>query len=163
MFLWKADRIFKDLPNVVGTVDDIFIIHYDVDSRDHDRTLRWVMQIFHQENLTKNKCYFRCLRVPFFSKMVSRCGVQPDTLKLHIFTYILSPNSKKQFQSFLGIINYLGKFLPSTAEVCEPLRKLTSKKTRCMWTNIPKLYKRAKSIIENNASMKFYNEQSSYT
>ena len=34
----KIDEIFKDLPNVFGTADDILILGYNADSRDHDRT-----------------------------------------------------------------------------------------------------------------------------
>ena len=39
MFQRKMDEIFKGLPNVFGIADDILILGYDADSRDHDRTL----------------------------------------------------------------------------------------------------------------------------
>ena len=57
-------------------------------------------------------------------------------------------------------MNYLGKFSLATAEVCEPLRKITSKKSEWMW-NSPKqhLYNRAKIIIKKNATMPFYDEE----
>ena len=32
-----------------------------------------------------------------------------------------APQNKKEFWAFLGIINYLGKFSPSTASICKPL------------------------------------------
>ena len=38
----------------------------------------------------------------------------------------VDPNKEKELQPFFGIMNYLGKFSPLTAEVVEPLRKLTS-------------------------------------
>ena len=31
---------FKDLPNVFGITDDIIIAEYNVDRRDHDRTMK---------------------------------------------------------------------------------------------------------------------------
>ena len=40
-----------------------------------------------------------------------------------------SKNKKKELQKFLGIINYLNKFSPSTADICESLRQLTLSKT----------------------------------
>ena len=40
MFQWKIDEIFKDLPNVFGIADDMLIVDYDADGRDHDRTLK---------------------------------------------------------------------------------------------------------------------------
>ena len=50
-FQQKIDKIFKDLSNVFGIADDILFVGYDVDSRDHDKTLKWVMQICYWENL----------------------------------------------------------------------------------------------------------------
>ena len=43
-----------------------------------------------------------------------------------------APKNEKELQAFLGIINYLGKFSPDTAEVCKLLHKLTSSKMT--WT-----------------------------
>ena len=39
MFQWKIDEIFKDLPNVFGIADDILVVGYDSDGKDHDDTL----------------------------------------------------------------------------------------------------------------------------
>ena len=39
MFQWKIDEIFKDLPNVFGITDDILIVGYDNDDKNHDNTL----------------------------------------------------------------------------------------------------------------------------
>ena len=41
--------------------------------------------------------------------------------------------TKKELQSFLGILKCLGKFSPVSAEVCEPLHKLTSVKADLTW------------------------------
>ena len=69
----------------------------------------------------------------------------------------MPPQTKKELQSFLGIMNYLKRFSPpSTEELCEPLRKLTSAKSELKWNSIyHKLYKRAKLIIKKHALMKF--------
>ena len=64
----------------------------------------------------------------FFGKVVSREGIQPDPQKIKALTDMPAPKNKKELQAFYGIINYLGKFSPGTAEVCEPLQKLTSSK-----------------------------------
>ena len=39
MYQRKIDEIFKDLPNVFGTAEDILVVGYDVDGKDHDDTL----------------------------------------------------------------------------------------------------------------------------
>ena len=57
-------------------------------------------------------------------------------------------------------MNYLGKFLLSTAEVCEPLSKLTSSKCKRPWNNTyQNLHDRAKNITQKNATMAFYNKK----
>ena len=47
MFQKKIDKIFKGLPNTF----DILNVGYDADGRDHDRTLRWIVQICDPKNL----------------------------------------------------------------------------------------------------------------
>ena len=72
---------------------------------------------------------------------------------------MLAPKNKQELQSFLGIINYLGKFSPSTVEVCEPLRKLTS--TRVAWTwnaSYQQMLNKAKSLTKAEVCMKFYDD-----
>ena len=44
-------------------------------------------------------------------------GVQPDLQKIKVLME-MPPNSKKELQAFLGIINYLSKFSPSMVTVC---------------------------------------------
>ena len=48
--------------------------------------------------------------------------------KIKALTDMPVPNNKEELQAFLGITNYLGQFSPGTADVCDPLCKLTSSK-----------------------------------
>ena len=45
MFKGKIEETFKGPPNVFGIVDDILIVWYDADGRDHNRKLKQVRQI----------------------------------------------------------------------------------------------------------------------
>ena len=59
-----------------------------------------------------------------------------------------------------GIMNHLQKFLPSTTEVYEPMRKLTSPKCEWTWSSTyQNQYNRTKNFIKKNATMAFYNEK----
>ena len=91
--------------------------------------------------------------------MIPRHGVQPDPQKLKALTDMPPPKTKMELQAFLSIINYLGKFFPSMAQVCESLRKLTSAKTEWTWNTIyQKMFDKEKAIIKEDAFMKFYDE-----
>ena len=68
-------------------------------------------------------------------------------------------NNKKELQAFLGIINYLSKFSPSTASICESLQKLMSSTTIWTWNvSYQAIYNKAKSLIKADVCVKFYDE-----
>ena len=161
MFQRKIDEIFKDMPNVFCIADDILVAGYEADDRDHDKTVQRVLQRGRQVNLklNKDKCHFRCTSVPFFEEIILQNGVQPDLQEIKALIEMPSPQNKKELQAFLGIINYLGKFSPSTANVCDPLQKLTSSRAVWMWNaSYHALYDKTKSLIKDDACMKFCNE-----
>ena len=134
MFQCKIET-FNDIPNVFGNADDILVIGYDKDRTDHDETVYKVLKCCQDVNLklNKEKCHFRCTAIPFFGEVVSRDGMQPDLRKISTLTEMPTPKSKKELQAFLGIINYLSKFSPDMAEVCEPLRNLMLSKATWTW------------------------------
>ena len=135
IFQCKIDKVFSDMPNVFGIVDDILVIGYDKDGVDHDAAVHKVLQWCEEVNLkcNKEKCHFRCTSIPFFGEVISRKGVQPDPQKVKVLMDMPLPNNKKGTQAFLGIINYLGKFPQVQANVCDPLHKLTSTKVTWTW------------------------------
>ena len=91
--------------------------------------------------------------------MISREGVQQDPQNIKALTDMLVPNNKKELQAFLCIINYLGKFSPGTADVCDPLHKLTSIKVVWTWDALYQvLFNKAKSLIKADMCMKFYDD-----
>ena len=123
MFQHKIDKIFNDMPNVFGITDDILVIGYDKDGADHDvavhKVLRWCREV--NLKLDKDKGHFRCKSIPFFSEVILREGIQPDPQKIKVLIDMLALKNKKELQVFLGIIHYLGKFSPGSADICDPL------------------------------------------
>ena len=66
----------------------------------------------------------------------------------------------RRIQVLLDIINYVGRFLPDTEEICKPLHRLTWTKTEWTWNSMyQELYEKAKTIIKDDVSLKFYNEE----
>ena len=88
-----------------------------------------------------------------------RRGVQPDPKIIKALTDMPAPNNKKELQAFFGIINYLGKFSPGTADACDPLHKLTLSKVTWTWkASYQPLFNKAKLLITSDMCMKFYND-----
>ena len=99
----KMDEIFKDLPNVFVITDDILVVGYDRDGKDHDGTLKRVLQIFIQVNLklNKDKCHFRCTQVLFLGKILSKNDVKSDPWKLKAMTEMPPSKTKKDSKHYL--------------------------------------------------------------
>ena len=158
-FQHKIDDTFNDIPNVFGIVDDILVIGYHKDGTDADKIVNKVLKCCQDVNLklNKEKCHFRCMAIQFFGEVVSRDGMQPDLRKI-ITLKMPAPKNKKELQAFLGIINYLSKFSPDMAEVCEPLRKLMlSKATWISDAVYQQQFEKAKTLIKGEMCMRFYN------
>ena len=104
-------RSTKNYQIVFGIQDDILIVGYDADGKVNDNILSLVMQTYQKENvkLNKDKCHFRCMRVPIYSDIISRYGVQLDPKNcMCICSNMLTLTNRKELPSFLGIMNYLG-------------------------------------------------------
>ena len=159
MFQHKIDEIFSDVPNVFGITDDILVISYDKNGTDHDAAVHKVLWRYKEVNLNKEKCHFRCTSIPFFGEVISRDGIQPDPQKIKALTDMSVPNNKKELQDFLSIINFLGKFSPGTADVCDPLNKLTFSNVIWTWNvSYQALFNKAKLLIKSDMCMQFCND-----
>ena len=91
---------------------------------------------------------------PIICKELSRDGVQADPWKLHAYRNAHPPNIK-DLQSFLDLMNYLSKYCPSSVEVCEPLRRLTSLKTELTCNLIHnELHNKVEAVIKQDIFMK---------
>ena len=97
MFQSKTYKIFKDLLNVFCITDDILVVRYEADGKDHGKTLQKVLKTCKQVNLKlgKDKCHFKCTSVPFFGEIMSRHGVKSDLQKLNVLTQ-MSPMTTKR-------------------------------------------------------------------
>ena len=96
---------------------------------------------------------------PIFAEVIARHDVKLDPWKLKALTKMPIPNSKKELRAFFGITDYLNKFFPSTTDVCESQRQLTSSKTEWTWNaTYQKLFDKAKPIIMEDVYIKFYEE-----
>ena len=135
MFQCKIDKIFSDMQNICGIVDDILVIGYDNDGTDHDAMVHKVLQRCKEVNLklNKEKCHFRWTSIPFFGEVILRRQIQPDQQKIKALMDMPPPNNKNELQVFLSIINFLDKFSPGTADMCDPLYKLTLSKVTWTW------------------------------
>ena len=51
-------------------------------------------------------------------------GLKPDPEKVEAILQMSTPKEKKDLQRFLGMVQYLAKFIPHLSEIASPLRVL---------------------------------------
>ena len=76
--------------------------------------------------LNKTKCQIRKQSIVFLGHILSK-GIKIDPPKTEAITKMPLPKSVNNLQRFLGMINYLRKFIPTLAKHATPLRNLLKK------------------------------------
>ena len=71
----------------------------------------------------------------FMGHLLSARGIGPTKAKVEAVSDARRPESLSEVRSFLGLVNYCGKFIPDLATLAEPLRKLTRQNEPFVWTN----------------------------
>ena len=77
--------------------------------------------------MNKEKCVFAAEEVKFLGHIITAEGVKSDPDKVKAIVEMETPQTKVELQRFLGMINYLGKFVPNLSEKTAPLRELLKK------------------------------------
>lgn len=133
IFQKKVDEAFGDLPGVTGIADDIVI--YGRDQSEHDANLRAVMERARETGLRFNpdKCKIRCTEIPFFGNIISDCGLRPDPQKTKAITNMDPSASPADLQTFLGMVQFLSRFVPNLASLSANLWDLTKKSSDFQW------------------------------
>ena len=158
MFQLRMDAILEQCPGVIGIHDDMVI--FEVDQQDHDANLINLLNIC-QEGLVLNskKLELRRERVTFFGAEYSAQGMHPDPKKVQGITEMIAPTDKQQLQSFLGMVNYMGTFIPNLSNHTEPLRAMLKKDVFHWEEQQTRSFQQVKTLIAkaNTTPLRYYN------
>ena len=129
------------LTGVMNVWDDI--IAYGNTPEEHTQNLekqnlRAALNRIREVGLTlnKKKCKFNQESIKFFGHIFSKEGIQADPSKVEAIMKILAPEDATAVRSFLGMTNYLSRFLPNYADLTAPLRKLTKQDQKFKWQKV---------------------------
>ena len=130
VFQLQMDAILEQCPGVIGIHDDMVI--FGVDQEDHEANLINLLNICQKEGLVLNskKLELQRERVTFFGAEYSTLGMHPDPKKVQGITEMTVSKDKQQLQSFLGMVNYMGTFIPNLSITRRHLEQCL-KKTMC--------------------------------
>ena len=129
-------KAFKDMnwSGIVFYVDDVIV--YAKTLEEHFQILKKLLIRCRETQLTLNlkKCEVLRTSVLYLGYVVSGEGLRANPKKVEIVKSHPTPKTKKQLQSFLGMINYYRRFIKDVAKISAPLNKLLQKNVRFIWT-----------------------------
>lgn len=134
IFQRTMETVLQGLDNVGCIMDDVLVTGKD--DTDHQKNLDAALKRLDDYGikLKKNKCYFMKESVEYFAFVVNKDGIQPSPQKIEAIKALKDPQSKKELQSWLGIVNYYRKFIPDMSTIVQPLTVLLADNVNWNWT-----------------------------
>jgi transposase InsO family protein len=126
-------QTFDGLPGVESYLDDIVI--WGSSKKEHDERLRNVLSRARESGFkfNPNKCKFSVSEIKYLGHIFSDKGVSIDKDKVESIKNMPAPTCKKELERFLGMTNYLSKFIPNYSEKSVTLRQLLKNDTVWDW------------------------------
>lgn len=134
IFQRYSEAAFGDIPGVVVYCDDLLISAYT--EQEHDEILKKVFERARKYNVrfNRDKFQYKLTEVKYFGHVFSEQGMKIDPERIRSIVNMKSPTNKKELQRFLGMVNYLRKFVPYLADIATPLQLLLKKDVSWLWT-----------------------------
>ncbi|XP_055543705.1 uncharacterized protein K02A2.6-like [Wyeomyia smithii] len=157
MFQKILEQILSKCENVVVYIDDILV--FGEDEKQHDRALEQVMTALNLRGVLLNhqKCVIKVEELTFLGHNISGNGIRPAEEKTSAISSFRSPKTAEELRSFLGLVTYVGKFLPDLATVCAPLWELTHKGTVFQWAPEHDIaFQKLKSMVSQATTLQYF-------
>ena len=118
------DTILKGIDGVVCYIDDILITGRN--GQEHRNRLEAVLSRLERYGVQLKwpKCSFLQKQVQFLGHVIDAEGVHPSPEKVQAIVEAPSPATVTELRSFLGMLQYYGKFLPNLSTLLHPLYNL---------------------------------------
>ena len=128
------DKLLNGIPGVQCYLDDILLCSKSVN--EHivllDKMLSRLVRAGVRVN--KQKCLFSQSSVEYLVHRIDEYGIHPAVEKVRAIKEAPKPTCVKELRSYLGLVNYYGKFSPNLSTVLRPLHKLLLKDVPFKWS-----------------------------
>lgn len=106
-----------------------------------------------------SKCTFLQEQVKYLGFIISKEGLRPDPEKLDAIVNAPTPENISQLKSFLGMLNYYGKFIPNLSHILHPLHNLLKKGVIWKWgASCKRAFNEAKRVLLSERVLAHYEE-----
>ena len=134
-FQKKLVDALQGLPGVICIADDVVI--HGRDTEEHDRHLNLFLLRCREKGIKLNRAKLetKVESLTFMGHRISKDGLSIDPSKVSSMRGMEEPCSLETLRRFLGMVNYLAKFLPNITELINPLLNLLKKDVPWNWSS----------------------------
>lgn len=157
IFQSVIDNILFGMKRVRPYMDDILIggVNKDDCVKNTERVLRRLEGF--NVNANFKKCHLIETSLEYLGLNISEEGVKPLKEKLLVIKNAPKPKDITELKSFLGLLNFYGKFIRNLSSVVAPLYSLTRKNTPFTWkSEHEKSFLQCKNLINESNILAHY-------
>ncbi len=134
IFQTVMDQILQGLDHVTCFLDDILVTASS--KEEHIRRLDEELTRLERYGLRVklSKCQFMQTSVEYLGHRIDKEGLHPTEEKVAAIVNAPKPNNVTELRSFLGLLNYYGRFLQNLSSRLQPLHNLLKQKQQWSWT-----------------------------
>ncbi len=157
IFQREMSAILKDLEGVAVFMDDILV--YGNTPEEHEHRLHRALEAVDRAGLKLNteKCLLRQGQLRYLGHVIDKEGIRPDTTKIEAITHLEKPKNISELRRMLGMIHYLGRYVPHLSDVIRPLNELLKRDTVWYWGPVQEeAFNHVKHLITEAPVLAFY-------
>uniref|UniRef100_A0A1Q3EU21 RNA-directed DNA polymerase n=1 Tax=Culex tarsalis TaxID=7177 RepID=A0A1Q3EU21_CULTA len=145
------------IPGASCYLDDVIV--GGATQEEHDRNLKAVLQRIEDYGFTirLEKCSFGKNEIRYLGHIIDSRGLRPDPAKIEAITNMPPPTDVSGVRSFLGAINYYGKFVPNMRMLRYPIDKLLKADAKFVWdSECQQAFEKFKQILTSGLLLTHY-------
>ncbi|XP_043659792.1 uncharacterized protein K02A2.6-like [Drosophila teissieri] len=157
IFQRRLEELLSSCENVMNYIDDVII--FGNSEQEHDAAVKKVRKVFKEYNILLNdeKCIWKTTKIKFLGHILTNTGIMADPEKIAAIGSFRAPKNKEETRSFLGLVTYVGKFIPDLADLTEPLRGLLKKDEKFIWGPVQDQgFQKLKSALAKIPSLSYF-------
>lgn len=124
IFQKTMENILVGLKGIIVYLDDVVVS--GATEKEHDERLKALRDRLNEYGILLNhdKCVYKVRELEFLGHILNREGIRPTEHRMAAIKGFREPMNISELRSFLGLITYVGRFIPHLAAKTEPLRQL---------------------------------------
>ncbi len=126
-------EMIADINGAYNISDNTIIVGRN--QQEHDARLQAVLSRFTMRGvkLNKTKCKFGLSKIDFMGHTITGKGMMPSAEKVKAIKEARIPHTVTELKSFLGLVNFCGRYIYDLASKTAQLRELTKSNVKWKW------------------------------